>query len=208
MLKWLWSDNYSNKDSEAGPTTKGVPHPELFTNVGTYPLVLEHFNIGAAIGPQTYIKDFYKIPGGCHAVLTLNNPKASEWILNFSHWYMQSKLFLPIGEKQDGLWDTKGRYKNNSLVVGLELAWGKVDEEVITDWKYENIHFLSPSVDTISHFPYYDGELTPFAQQHGVYVPYVAMPYGYELQWAMLHVYNYGNTVYCSGIDFGVWSNS
>ena len=204
-LKWIWSDNYG-AGTPSGPEDKKVPHAELFRNVADQSVLNKHIEKGFTPNGGDYTTEFYYIPAGCHAVTQFTNPSPRLWPESYTHYYLSAPLFIKISE---GLFDN-GRYKNNSVVFGLELAWAKFangsSDENISDWKYENIHILNPALDTSNHYPYYDGELTRYGQfNQGVYIPYEGIQ-GYTLIWGNLHIYNTGSLdVYCSGIDFGVW---
>ena len=209
-LQWIWSDNYSNS-GPSGPEDKGRPHAEEFNNVGNAPMTNVHIEKGFTSNGSYYFTEFYSIPVGCHAVTRLINPNPALWKPGYTHYYLNAPLYVPVDNDKQGLWDDKRRYKNNSVVFGLELAWAKGGEdessENIIDWKYENIHILNPALDTSAHLPYYDAALTRYGQfsYNGVWVKYEPIP-GYTLMWGNLHVYNTGPIdVYCRAIDLAVW---
>lgn len=212
-IKWIWSDSYSI-DGPSGPSDKGRPHAELFHNVGNAYLSNAHIDKGFTQNGSTYTTEFYKIPKGCHAIVQLNNPDPKAWVEGYTSYYLQAPLFIPIEWTAGvgGLLDANGRYRRNSVIFCLELAWAKFadnkqESENITDWKYENIHILNPAMDTANHLKYYDAALTMYGQfsHGGVWAKYTPIS-NYKLMWGNLHLYNFGNLdLYCKAIDLGLW---
>lgn len=213
-LQWIWSDSY-DISGPAGPSDKGRPHAELFNNVGKTHMTNVHIEKGFTLNGNHYFTEFYDIPPGCHAITTFTNPNPRLWTEGYTHYYLNAPLYIPVELRGgDGLWDPYGRYRNNSIIFGLEFAWakfanGQADEtnENITDWKYENIHILNPALDTTAHLPYYESVLTRYGQfsNNGVWVKYEPIT-GYTLMWGNLHVYNTGTErMYCGAIDLALW---
>lgn len=161
--------------------------------------------------PETW--DFYKIRPNCHAYTQVSGiaelnalfEKATTWRLDYPMFVATADWFH--GGQYNREYD---RYKNNTVVVMLEIAYYKSTTQSggTSDWKYNYLHFLVPPIDVpVSESLDDEYDLLSYGQNLVALCPAVSPSNEHKIQWIRMHVYNLGAlTLYCPGLTLWVES--